>query len=472
MEDYFNTGLTASVFYKFCTDSCHSNDNNKDGFMEIKNTATAKGEIKGSLRHHPRDCKGSTSCQIVFRFKNPDKKYMNTYSFMVELITYNHQDIDIDKDYHSIVPYGQYVNYEVNPTLDPAKQEHLASLKITARTLIGDTDLYVSFKHANPTQEHHDFMSRTIESTNQVELVNSPGISLNRSIFFSLYGNVKSEVKITFEYTMKPSYNEYLERSKKLFEGTAIKEEIKTENDDRFYSYSPWWSPSENREIVILSDMLYNKVLFYASWNHFPKHFKTTLHSKNDVIVIKPTDKDYHIHGGNYYIRLRPDFNIGALIADAQYVYNMYAFGQVTDRPEYLVIGRKQIGFATVGKYVDYRYLMIDFESTYTINVENHHGHAKFYVKTMDGDSMLLPRDKDHHFSSVDHPKKGRRLQTLNNTQAQRSRLWGLCNSYFRSVHTDGSLKCLIAVGVTCLEGEKCVFKIYVQGHKFRPIVK
>lgn len=155
---------------------------------------------------------------------------------------------------------------------------YMNKIVITAQTLIGDTDLYVSLKSADPTINNHDYMSRQIDSTNQIVLEKSMGISFNKPIFFSLFGNVKSEVRIKFEYTMETLYNEFLERAIPITEAVPINEKLLNEEDERLYKYTPWWSAREDRQIIMLADVIYNKVFFYTQWETYPKHFYTTLH--------------------------------------------------------------------------------------------------------------------------------------------------------------------------------------------------
>ena len=72
--------------------------------------------------------------------------------------------------------------------------------------------------------------------------------------------------------------------------------------------------------------MIWAKTFFYAKWNAYPKHFLTTLHDVNNTLALYGSDSEYKFSGGQYYIRLRPDFALQDMISNRQYIYNMYAF--------------------------------------------------------------------------------------------------------------------------------------------------
>ena len=234
--------------------------------------------------------------------------------------------MDLTKQYVNVVNYGEFINYEINPISNADLQPFLSKLTITVDTTIGDADLYVSFDFANPSMESHDYKSRQIESINQVTLVEKEDNWLNRPIFFSIYGNSKSEVRISFTYEYQAEWNEVLQKAIKLGDSTPVHQVIENEESDRFYSYLPWWTGRENRTVALLADMYFNKVFFYAEWNNYPKHFLTTMHDINDTIIIPAGDEYYHYGGGEYYIRLRPDFALYDLLTSRIYKYDMYAF--------------------------------------------------------------------------------------------------------------------------------------------------
>ena len=109
---------------------------------------------------------------------------------------------------------------------------------------------------------------------------------LNRKIFFSVYGNAKSQFKFDFEYEYKTLFNEKLLSATQLGDGQVLPQVLVNEEDEGFYSFQPWWSKSENRTVVFLADMIFNKVFFYAQWNDYPKHYLTSLHDKDDIICV------------------------------------------------------------------------------------------------------------------------------------------------------------------------------------------
>jgi len=151
--------------------------------------------------------------------------------------------------------------------------------------------------------------------------------SLNRTIYFVVFGFSRAQYEITFEYEFLDSHNELLENAKQIGDGEHIKEFLESEYDEGFYKFIPWWGKNENRTIVFTADVIYNKVFFYSQWNTYPKHFLTSKHDINDTIVYYGNDPDYH-YNGDYYIRLRPDFALYDLLSMREYIYWMYAFSQ------------------------------------------------------------------------------------------------------------------------------------------------
>jgi hypothetical protein len=189
-------------------------------------------------------------------------------------------------------------------------------------SVAGDADLFVSFDTPNPNKGNNTYESRRNNYLDEViihEETTSSNI-LNRQIFFSVYGNTRSQFRIEFEYNFKHTYNGRLDGALALGDGASLYQDLKDETEEGFYSYSPWWSKRENRTIVFLADVIFNKVFFYSAWNDYPKHYLTTLHDVNDFITIYGDDRGvnkgmYH-HNGIYYIRLRPDFALYDLVSD------------------------------------------------------------------------------------------------------------------------------------------------------------
>ncbi len=59
--------------------------------------------------------------------------------------------------------------------------------------------------------------------------------------------------------------------------------------------------------MVYFADVIFNNVFFYIMANEYPQFYLTQYKDRNDVIVIRPGDKDYSLDN-TYYIRIRPDF--------------------------------------------------------------------------------------------------------------------------------------------------------------------
>ena len=136
-----------------------------------------------------------------------------------------------------------------------------------------------------------------------------------------------SQYLVQFEYEFMPTYDERLESAQQLGDGIPRQIKLLDEYSEGFYSYSPWWSGKENRTIVFLADVIFNRIFFYTDWDQYPKHFITTKHDVNDTIAIYGGDEYYH-DSGTYFIRLRPDFALYDLLSDREYIYRLYFFSQ------------------------------------------------------------------------------------------------------------------------------------------------
>jgi len=267
-------------------------------------------------------------------------------------------DVLLHKDYQNVIQQGQYVPYEINPSANPKIQPYINKLKITLHSLLGDADLFASHTQSNPTNDNCDWKSRLIEPIDQVVIENLGGqVNFDRPIYFSVYGNSYSEVKIVFEYTYAPYYDAELDKAVAIADNSSIYTNIPDEYGERLYSFTPWWSGKENRTAVFLADVLVNKVFFYSRWNAYPKHFYTSKHDFNDTIAIYGNDEGNH-HNGTYYVRLRPDFALYDLLSARQYIYNMFAFSQTpatweTKELAYenMELGETYVGFANQSRY-------------------------------------------------------------------------------------------------------------------------
>lgn len=251
--------------------------------------------------------------------------------------------------------------------------------------------------------DNHDYASRQKTRIDEITLVERNGQVgqwLNRPIFFSVYGSTRAQVKIQFEYELRPSYNIKLETARAIGDGRDHYDIFYDEYAEGFYSFTPWWSGRENRTIVFLSDTIFNKIFFYSQWQAYPKHFLTTKHDVEDIISYYGDDADYHGQG-TYYIRLRPDFALYDLISKREYIFKMYAFSMtpatydVAQAFETIELGTEYLGFANSSRYQDYRYFQVDIATAeYDIGLTRIPGMGRplFYVKIMDSDGTWPAR--------------------------------------------------------------------------------
>lgn len=71
-----------------------------------------------------------------------------------------------------------------------------------------------------------DYQSREVQSINQVTLIEREKDWLNRPIFFSIFGNSKSEVIIRFAYEFRPGTTQVLQSAIKLGESAHLQQQI------------------------------------------------------------------------------------------------------------------------------------------------------------------------------------------------------------------------------------------------------
>ena len=91
-------------------------------------------------------------------------------------------------------------------------------------SVTGDADIFVIFSDSNPNKDSFDYRSRRINHIDQVTLIEQGENSnlLNRKIFFSVYGNAKSQFKFEFEYEYKTLFNEKLLSATQLGDGQVL----------------------------------------------------------------------------------------------------------------------------------------------------------------------------------------------------------------------------------------------------------
>lgn len=73
-------------------------------------------------------------------------------SIRINIETYNPGDVNLKIKYKNIVPYGEFINYEINPISNKNIQPFINSLTIRLLSISGDADLFVSFHNSNPNK--------------------------------------------------------------------------------------------------------------------------------------------------------------------------------------------------------------------------------------------------------------------------------------------------------------------------------
>ena len=97
------------------------------------------------------------------------------------------------------------------------------------------------------------------------------------------------------------------------------------EYQETFFSFTPWWSLSENRTLVLAADVIFNSVFFYAAADDYPLAYNSIVDQDN-VIAVDADDYDLSM---TFYTMIRPDFALYDLVSQRQYIFYFIAFSQV-----------------------------------------------------------------------------------------------------------------------------------------------
>jgi len=370
-----DSGTPPSLYFKVCEKQywdCNLTEQEGQGLGNLAplGSITAAGARTAEIDHDPSNCEDPSSCTYLFAVVN-ELEESRTVSLAIRASFQPSGSVELDKEYQNIVGYGHFLRYSIDPDWNPEIQPYLSSLKIKVHSQLGDADLFVSTDSDNPIPDHGkcDFSSRRAASLDEVTILEPAHgeTYLNKPVYFSIFGATAAQVYVTFEYEFKPSYDERLAEATPIAEGSydLENEELADEYAEKLYSFSPWWSGQEARTVVLLADVIQNRVFFYSQWNSYPRHFLSTEHDETDVIAIEADDPDYHSDGA-YYVRLRPDFALYDLISTREYLYNMFAFSQPPAGPqepgipttawETLELGAERLGFSNSSSYQDYRF--------------------------------------------------------------------------------------------------------------------
>lgn len=351
---------------------------------------------------------------------------------------------------------------------------YLSELKIKLQAKRGDADLFASLIDQAPTQTNAEYASRTGMVYDQIIFTykNKNDVFKN-SIFFSVFAETYCQYEVTFEYKFLPEYNQLLEGAQLLGDATYSQTIMPNEFDEKLFAFHPWWSDRENRTVVFFADMIANKVFFYTKFDAYPKHFATSIRDVNDTVAIYGNDKN-HFNNGTYYTRLRPDFALADMIADRQYIFNMYAFSMAPQSTETsgaigydtLELGVETIGFTNATKYQDYRYFIMDNQrASFNISLKRLPGYGNpiFYVSAIDSNSVSAPRETSWSFRSA--PVDGYQgtyqstFLTPNDMKLKSPR----CGTVDYSLQQDGEQACFLAISVTCNGTEQCAYKLKIE---------
>lgn len=190
------------------------------------------------------------------------------------------------------MPMGRYFYYQLNPGSSDGFG-FLDSLTIRLESIVGDAELLVSTSKILPRLDDLPSEGTLISKENikfeSITLTKQSNFSLNRPIYIGVYASTKTAYYIKFEPVYSLQYQIKLDRATSLVESTPVSVIYYQEYEESFFSFAPWWAASENRTIVLLADVWFNNIFFYAKLNDFPQYYTTDLQDIWDVIVIPPT---------------------------------------------------------------------------------------------------------------------------------------------------------------------------------------
>lgn len=79
-----------------------------------------------------------------------------------------------------------------------------------------------------------------------------------------MYAYSLSVYTLSFEPTYTTQYIAMLASAIPLNDSQPYFIQYLQEYQETFFSYSPWWSMSENRTIVLAADVIFNNIFFYS----------------------------------------------------------------------------------------------------------------------------------------------------------------------------------------------------------------
>ena len=82
------------------------------------------------------------------------------------------------------------------------------------------------------------------------------------------------------------SYELKLDSAVPLNDSSPVPVTYLQEYEESFFSYFPWWADSESRTIVLVADVIFNNIFFYAKPNDFPQFYTTDLQDRDNIIAI------------------------------------------------------------------------------------------------------------------------------------------------------------------------------------------
>jgi len=177
-----------------------------------------------------------------------------------------------------------------------------------------------------------------------------------------VFGNTRTQFFLTFEYETKAEYDSRLEDAVALSEGKYLPVTFTDEYESGFYKFHPWWTVQENRTVVLLADVLINKIYMMSKFNEYPNTLNGAKKDHESAIVIygskEPTlDTEF----GNYFLRALPDFALYDLMSEREYMFNLYSFSMAppsndmtSNGFDVLGVGEDKLGFTNQTYYQDY----------------------------------------------------------------------------------------------------------------------
>lgn len=232
----------------------------------------------GSIEHDPESL-GTDRSTYVYQFAvyNPNSERAMANFRMDSLVAFS-QVLDEDTWYTNSKRAGETVYYEFNTA--NYDFENIRNVKIIVESLNGDADLFVSSKNSAPSKAtDYEFSSQLDITYDQVEIERTQTSSIKDTFYVGVFCRIRTAFRVRWVIEYGPLFHATLKTATPLVDSVPIADVLKKETEQGFYSFSPWWSGSEESIIVLAAEVTFGSAYFYSAIDKYPRHY---IGSKDD----------------------------------------------------------------------------------------------------------------------------------------------------------------------------------------------